>query len=72
MVDVDDMSPQAVRAFLDMEEGGEREVEWYADLILTEYFGKFSAMEKSFQVNGEASVAFKEYASFCMQWMLMQ
>jgi hypothetical protein len=35
MADVDDMSPQAIHAFLDME-GGEWEVKWYADSILTE------------------------------------
>jgi hypothetical protein len=27
---------------------------------------------KSFQVNGGASAAFKEFASFCVQWMLLQ
>jgi hypothetical protein len=72
MAHVNDMSPQAIRAFLDMEEVGERVVEWYADLILTEYFGEFLPTAKSFQVNGGASVAFKELASFCVQWMLLQ
>jgi hypothetical protein len=72
MADVDDMSPLAIQAFLNVEEGGEQEVEWYDDSILTEYFGEFSPTVKSFRVTGEPSAAFKEYASFCIQWMLMQ
>jgi hypothetical protein len=44
MADVHDMSPQAIRAFLDIEKGGEREVECYADSILTKCFGEFSLM----------------------------
>jgi hypothetical protein len=71
MADVDNMSPQAIRAFLDME-GGEREVEWYDDSILTEYFGIFSPTAKLFRVNGGSSATFKEYTSFCVHWMLLQ
>jgi hypothetical protein len=71
MGDVDDMSPQAIHTFLAIEEGGEWEVEWYADSILTEYFGEFLPTAKSFWVNGGSSAAF-EYATFCVQWMLLQ
>jgi hypothetical protein len=61
---VDDMSPHAIRAFLDMEAGGEREVEWYDNSIVTEYFNEFSTIAKSFRVIGGMSEAFKEYAGF--------
>jgi hypothetical protein len=39
-VDVDELSTEAVRAFLDMPEGGEKEVEPYSDAMLMEYFGE--------------------------------
>jgi hypothetical protein len=55
-----------------MEEGGGWEVEWYDDSILTEYFGEFSSTAKLFRVTGGASGAYKEYANFCVQWMLLQ
>jgi hypothetical protein len=67
MADVDDMSPQAIRAFLDMGEGEEREFEWYDDSIPTEYFSELSPTFKLFQVTGGASAVFKEYTSFCVQ-----
>jgi hypothetical protein len=70
--DVDDMSPQAIRAFLDIKEGGDREVKWYADSILTKYFSDFSPTAKSFRVNGGSSTTFNEYATFCVQWMRLQ
>jgi hypothetical protein len=72
MADVDDMSPQAIRAFLDLEASGEREVKWYDDSILTEYFGMFSSTVKPFRGTGGASEVLKKYASFCVQWMLLQ
>jgi hypothetical protein len=71
LADVDDMSPQAIRAFLDIE-GGEWEVKWYADSIFTEYFGDFSLTTKSFWVNGGSSATSHKYATFCVQWMLLQ
>jgi hypothetical protein len=33
--DVDEMSPAAIRAFLDLEEGGEKRVETYDDFAST-------------------------------------
>jgi hypothetical protein len=66
------MSPEAIWAFLDLEEGGEKRVEMYEDSILTEYFGEYSPTAVSFGVTNSRSMAFKEYASFCIQWMLLQ
>jgi hypothetical protein len=64
--DVDKMSPEAIRAFLDVQEGGEKGVRTYADAILAQYFGEYLPTAKSFRTTGWWSTAFKEYASFCM------
>jgi hypothetical protein len=72
LADVDEMSPEAVRAFLDLPEGGEKTVRTYDDSTLTEYFGDFSPTAKSFLISGRQSTAFKEYALLCAQWMLLQ
>jgi hypothetical protein len=71
-VDVDELSMEAVRAFLDLPEGGEKEVSTYNDAMLTEYFEEYSPMAKSFLITGRRSEAFKEYAAFSAQWMLLQ
>jgi hypothetical protein len=60
-VDVNELSTKAVRAFLDMPEGGEKEVEPYSDAVLTEYFGEYSPTAKSFFITGGRSEAFKEF-----------
>jgi hypothetical protein len=39
---------------------------------LTEYFGEYSPTAKSFLITGGRNEAFKEYATFCAQWMLLQ
>jgi hypothetical protein len=71
-VDVDELSTEAVRAFLDLPEGGTQEAGTYNDAMLTEYFGEYSPTAKSFLITGGRSEAFKEYATFCAQWMLLQ
>jgi hypothetical protein len=65
---VDEMCPEAIWAFLDLEEGGEKRVELFDNSILT----KYSPTVKSFRVTGGTNGPFKEYASFCMHWMLLQ
>jgi hypothetical protein len=49
-VDVDEMSTEAVRVFLDLPAGGNSEIGLYNDAILTEYFGGYSLMKKSFLI----------------------
>jgi hypothetical protein len=71
-VDVDELSTEAVCAFLDLPEGDEKEAGTYKDAVLTEYFGEYSPTAKSFLITCGRSEAFKEYASFCAQWMLLQ
>jgi hypothetical protein len=71
-VDVDDLNPAAVRAFLDLPDGGATEVESYNDAVLTEYFGEYLSTVKSFLISGGRSEAFKEFAGFYAQWMLLQ
>jgi hypothetical protein len=71
-VDVDELSTEAVWAFLDMPEGGEKDVEPYRDAVLTEYFGEYSPTAKSFLITGGQSETFKEFAGFATQWMLLQ
>jgi hypothetical protein len=51
---------EAVRAFLDLPKGGEKEAGTYKDAILTEHFGEYSTTEKSFFITGGRSKAFKE------------
>jgi hypothetical protein len=71
-IHVDDMNPAAVRAFLDLPDRGVPEVECYSDVVMTRYFGEYSSTAKSFLISGGSSKAFKEYAGFCAQWMLLQ
>jgi hypothetical protein len=71
-VDVDELSTEAVHTFLDLPEGSEKEAGTYNDAILTKYFGEYSPTAKSFLITGGRSEAFKEYAAFCAQWMLLQ
>jgi hypothetical protein len=71
-VDVDDLTPAAVRAFLDLPDRGNTEVGLYNDAVRTEYFGEYSSTAKSFLITGVQSEAFKEFAGFCAQWMLLQ
>jgi hypothetical protein len=69
--DVDEMSPEAIRAFLDIQKGGEKGVGMYVESILKQYFGEYSPTAKSYRTTGGRSTTFKEYASFYMQWMLL-
>jgi hypothetical protein len=71
-IHVDDLNPEAVRAFLDLLDGGVPEVECYSDAVMTRYFGEYSSTAKSFLISGGSSEAFKEFAGFCAQWMLLQ
>jgi hypothetical protein len=61
-----------VRAFLDLPDGGPTEVESYNDAVMTEYFGEYSSTAKSVLISSGHSEAFKEFAGFCAQWMLIQ
>jgi hypothetical protein len=61
---VDNLNPAAVRAFLDLPDGGATEVESYNDAVMTEYLGEYSSTAKSFLISGR-SEAFKEFAGFC-------
>jgi hypothetical protein len=71
-IHVDDMNPTAVRAFLDLPDEGIPEVECYSDTVMTRYFGEYSSTANSFLISGGNSEAFKEFAGFCAQWMLLQ
>jgi hypothetical protein len=57
-VDVDDLTPEAVRAFLDLLDGGITEVGPYNDPVMTEYFGEYSSMAKYFLITGGHNEAF--------------
>jgi hypothetical protein len=63
-VDVEELSTAAIRAFLDLLEGGGTEVGTYNDAVLTKYFGEYSSMAKSVFITNGQSETFKEYASF--------
>jgi hypothetical protein len=52
--------------------GGKKEVEIYSDAVLTEYFGEYSPTAKPFLITGGRSEAFKDFAGFAAQWMLLQ
>jgi hypothetical protein len=71
-VDADEMSTEAVQAFLDLSEGGSSDVRLYTDAVLTEYFGEYSSTAKSFLISSGRSEALKEYANFYAQWILLQ
>jgi hypothetical protein len=61
----DDLSPRAVRAFLDLQAGGEWEVCRYDKDHLTSYYGKFSQSEKLYHTQGKIDDdAFKEFVTF--------
>jgi hypothetical protein len=71
-VDVDEISTEAVRAFQDLPEGGSTDIVPYTDAVLTQYFGEYSPTAKSFLISSRRSEVFKEYATFCAQWMVLQ
>jgi hypothetical protein len=71
-VDVDDLTPEAVQAFLDLPDGGVTEVGPYNDAVMTEYFGEYSSTAKSFLITSGQNEAFMEFAGFYAQWMLLQ
>jgi hypothetical protein len=71
-VHVEDLNPAAVRAFLDLPDGGVTEVESYSDAVMTTYFGEYSSTAKSFLISCGHNEAFKEFAGFYAQWMLLQ
>jgi hypothetical protein len=64
-VDINELSTEAVRAFLDLPEGGGKEAGTSTDAMLMEYFREYSPTAKSFLITGGWSKAFKEYAAFC-------
>jgi hypothetical protein len=64
-IPVDDVNPAAVRAFLDLPDGGVTEVESYSDAVMTRYFGEYSSTAESFLISGGSNEAFKEFARFC-------
>jgi hypothetical protein len=53
---------EAVRAFLDLPEGGSTNIVPYTDAVLTQFFGEYSSTAKSFLLSSGRSEAFKEYA----------
>jgi hypothetical protein len=53
-------------------EGGEKQIGTYNDATLMKYFREYSPTAKSFFITNGRSEAFKEYAGFCSQWMLLQ
>jgi hypothetical protein len=63
--DVDEMSPEAISAFLNLQEGGEKGVGTYEDSTLAEYFGEYSLTAKSFRITGGRSMAFKDVKVTC-------
>jgi hypothetical protein len=69
---VHDLNPAAVRAFLDLPDGGVTEVKSYSDAVMTTYFGEYSSTAKSFLISGGRNEPFKDFAGFCTQWMLLQ
>jgi hypothetical protein len=71
-IPVEDLNPAAVRAFLDLPDGGVPEVDCYSDAVMTRYFGEYSSTAKSFLISGGSHEGFKEFTGFCAQWMLLQ
>jgi hypothetical protein len=64
VANVEDLSPGAVRAFLDLELRGEPGVETLDEAQLTEYFGEFSITAKVFKNLGGPDECFWEFAGF--------
>jgi hypothetical protein len=71
-VNVDNLTPEEVQAFLDLPDGGVTEVGPYKDAVVTNYFGEYSSSAKSFLITGGRNDTFKEFAGFYAQWMLLQ
>jgi hypothetical protein len=61
---IEDLSPGAIRAFLDLEQGGLPGVEMLDEAQLTEYFGKFWPIAKAFKTQGGPDKQFREFAGF--------
>jgi hypothetical protein len=56
--------PGAIRAFLDLEQGGLPRVEMLDEAQLTEYIGEFSPTAKAFKMQGGPDECFREFAGF--------
>jgi hypothetical protein len=52
VANIEDLSLGAIRAFLDLEQGGEPGMETLDETQLTEYFGEFSVTAKAFKTLG--------------------
>jgi hypothetical protein len=71
-VGINELSTEAMRAFLDLPEGGSTDISMFSDALLTEYFGEYSSTKKYFLITRGRSEVFKEYTAFCVQWILLQ
>jgi hypothetical protein len=61
---IEDLSPGAIRAFLDLEPGDEPGVEMLEEAQLTEFFGEFSVTSKALKTQGGPDECFQEFAGF--------
>jgi hypothetical protein len=71
VANIEDLSPGAIRAFLDLEHGGEPGVETLNEAQLTEYFGEFSATAKTYKTLGGPDKCFREFAGFFSLYALL-
>jgi hypothetical protein len=71
VANIEDLSPGAIRAFLDLEHGGEPGVETLDEAQLTEYFGDFSVTAKAYKTLGGPDECFREFAGFLSLYALL-
>ena len=71
-IDVADITPEAVRAYLDLPPGGIKDVEMLSHDRISAYYGEFSATSKSYKTTGGQSDLFKEWSVLFMTVALLQ
>jgi hypothetical protein len=64
VANIEDLSPGAIRAFLNLEPSGEPGVETREEAQLAEFFGEVSVIAKAYKTLGRPDECFREFAGF--------
>jgi hypothetical protein len=64
ITNIEDFSPGAIRAFLDLEQGGVSRYQTMDEAQLTEYFGEFWPTTKAFKMQGGPDEKFWKFSGF--------
>ena len=67
----DTITNNVVRAALDLQRGGDHDVEIPSSMTLKEYFGEYSVSGKAYRTYGGSNTAFRELARILMEYVFV-